>query len=57
MMNSYKVSFGHLKSYDVIVEAYTDDEAAIKALAIPASEWPEPSYDNVAVSWIESNDK
>ena len=56
-MNSYKVSFGHLKSYDVIVEAYTDDEAAIKALAIPATDWPTPSYDETAVFWIESNDK
>ena len=56
-MNSYKVTFNRVLTYNVDVNAYTDDEAAIKALAIPATDWPTPSYDETAVFWIESNDK
>jgi hypothetical protein len=56
-MNSYKIEIQRVTNYDVIIYAYTEDEAVVKALAIPSHDLPAPSYDNTGISWIESNDK
>ena len=55
-MNTYKVEITKVTSYDVEVNANTSDEAKEKALAIPFSELPAPSYDKIGVSWVDPNE-
>jgi hypothetical protein len=52
----YKVELTKVIKYDVIVDGYDEDDAAKNALEIPADKLPEPSYNHLGVSWIESND-